>query len=83
MIPTAPESSSRDFVLVEMLTSVRVGPIAEGLGQVLNFLTAPRTRSELIAKLCESGAEFDECASLILGFIEEGWIKGQLFSPVG
>ena len=76
-----PESTeSNEFVLVEGGETPKIGGVSNGLGRLLTFLQAPRNYNELTQCLVAEGAEIDECDDLILSFLTNRWIDGQVFT---
>ena len=77
--PTAKEDC--EFVLVEGGDPPKLGGVSNALGSLLTFLQTPRNYDELAQRLVLEGAEIDECRDLILGFLTNRWINGQVFTP--
>lgn len=72
---------SKEFVLIEGGSDPQIGGISESLGRLLTFLQTPRSYDELEQRLLFEGAELGECNDLILSFLTNRWIEGQVFSP--
>jgi hypothetical protein len=79
MAPEAAEGN--EFILVEGGDHPQVGGVSIALGRLLTFLQIPRNHDELVKRLVAEGAELDECGDLILSFLTNRWIDGQVFTP--